>query len=311
MEFFHGRTSWDFMGKARMAATFSLILTLGSLGSLAVQRLNFGIDFTGGVLLEVGYAEAADLTAIRNEVVAGGHPDAQVQNFGSSRDVLIRLMPTPGQENSKLGQQILDLLKQSHPDTMLRRVEYVGPQVGKDLVDRGGSAVVVALILIALYVWFRFQWKFAVGAFVATLHDAIIVVGVFSVFRIPFDLSVLGAVLAIIGYSLNDTIVIFDRIRENFRKARRGTPTEIMNVSINETLSRSIITHGVTALVVVALLLFGGETLRGFAIAMMVGIVFGAYSSIFIASAIALWLNVSPAELMPPKETAREVDSTP
>lgn len=309
MEFFKGKTHIDFMGKARMAAVFSIALTLISLGSLAFRGLNFGIDFTGGVLLEVSYSEAADVAAIRTELTAGGFDDAQVQNLGSSREVLIRLLPK-GADSSQVGQKILGLLRQTHPDVQLRRVEFVGPQVGADLILSGILAVVVALLLILIYVMFRFQWKFSVGAIVATFHDAIIVVGVFSVFWIPFDLSVLAAVLAIIGYSLNDTIVIFDRIRENFRKIRRGTVSDIMNTSINDTLSRTIITHSVTSLVVVSLLAFGGKALSGFSIAMMVGIVFGTYSSIYIASSAALALKVSPVELDPPKDT-QKAESTP
>jgi preprotein translocase subunit SecF len=309
MEFFKGKTHIDFMGKARYAAAFSIALTVISLGSIAIRGLNFGIDFTGGVLLEVGYSQPADVSAIRSELTSGGYDDAQVQNLGSSREVLIRLLPK-GADSSQVGQKILALLKQTHPDVVMRRVEFVGPQVGQDLILSGVLAVVVALFLILIYVMFRFQWKFSVGAIVATFHDAIIVVGVFSVFWIPFDLSVLAAVLAIIGYSLNDTIVIFDRIRENFRKIRRGTVADIMNTAINETLSRTIITHSTTSLVVVSLLVFGGKALSGFSIAMMVGIVFGTYSSIYIASAAALALKVSPVELDPPKDT-RKAESTP
>jgi preprotein translocase subunit SecF len=309
MEFFKGKTHIDFMGKARIAAAFSVTLTLISLGSIAVRGLNYGIDFTGGVLLEVGYAGAADVGAIRRELASGGFDDAQVQNLGSSHEVLIRLLPK-STDSGQVGQKILGLLRQTHPDVQLRRVEFVGPQVGADLILSGILAVVVALLLILIYVMFRFQWKFSVGAIVATFHDAIIVVGAFSVFWIPFDLSVLAAVLAIIGYSLNDTIVIFDRIRENFRKVRRGTVSEIMNTAINETLSRTIITHSTTSLVVVSLLVFGGKTLSGFSIAMMVGIVFGTYSSIYIASTAALALKVSPIELDPPKET-KKAESMP
>jgi preprotein translocase subunit SecF len=310
MEFFKRKTHIDFMGRAREAAIFSIVVSLICIGSLVIKGLEFGIDFTGGVLVEVGYEQTADLNAIREKLSAGGFADSQVQNFGTSRDVLIRLPPREEAESGKIGQQILSVLREGGDQVALRRVEFVGPNVGEDLVSNGILAVVFALILIFFYVIFRFQWKFSAGAIVATFHDVLVVIGIFSIFSIPFDLSVLAAVLAVLGYSLNDTIVVFDRIRENFRRIRRGEVIQIFNTAINETLSRTIITHGTTSLVVVALLVFGGETLRGFAIAMMIGIVFGTYSSIYIASATALWLKVSPVELMPPKKT-EEADSTP
>lgn len=310
MNFFKKKTRIDFMGKARAAAIFSAVLSLVCVVSLAIRGLVFGIDFTGGVLLEVGYQQTADLAAIRSQLAQSGFAEAQVQNFGTSRDVLIRLPPRADAEAGKIGQEIIEVLRAKGQQVELRRVEFVGPNVGEDLVENGILALIFSLALIFIYVIFRFQWKFSAGAVVSTFHDAIVTVGIFSIFGLHFDLSVLAAVLAIIGYSLNDTIVIFDRIRENFRRMRRGTVIEIMNVSINETLSRTIITHGTTSLVVLALLIFGGETLRGFSIAMMIGIVFGVYSSIYIASATALWLDVSPAELMPPKKT-EQAEETP
>ncbi len=311
MEFFKRKTRIRFMSNAKRVSSISVALVLVSFGSLAIRGLNLGIDFTGGVLLEIGYTQTANLESVRTQLNSGGFPDAQVQNFGTSKDVLIRLLPRENAEASgQVGQQILDVLRRSDPAVQLRRVEFVGPQVGKDLTEQGALSVLFALGLILLYVMLRFQWKFAVGAVLATFHDAIVTVGVFSLFQLAFDLSVLAAVLAVIGYSLNDTIVVFDRIRDNFRTIRRGTSTEIMDIAINETLSRTINTSGVTLLVVIALLLFGGETLWGFAMALTIGILFGTYSSIYVASAITLFLNISPADLMPPKKT-EEADSMP
>ncbi len=309
MEFFHGTTTFDFMGKARPAAAFSLVLSLICIGSIIFRGLEFGIDFTGGVLIEAGYEQAPDLAVIRDELRSGGFTDALVQNFGTARDVLVRLPPREeagtdlANQGGQLGQEVLELLRQQGAKVTLRRVEFVGPNVGEDLIEGGILAVLMALFLILLYVMFRFQWKFSVGAIVATFHDVIVVLGIFSVFGLQFDLSVLAAVLAVLGYSLNDTIVVFDRVRENLKRTRRGTTLDILNTAINETLSRTVITHGATSLVVLALLLFGGATLRGFSIAMMAGIVFGTYSSIYIATATTLWLKITPADLAPPKRT--------
>jgi preprotein translocase subunit SecF len=309
MEFFRRRTRIDFMGKAVPAAVLSAVLTLIAIGSLIVRGMEFGIDFTGGVLIEVGYQEPADLGAIRQALERGGFPDAQVQTFGTARDVLVRLPPRVGSEadlasqGGELSAEIMGLLRQSGERVALRRVEFVGPNVGGDLIEGGVLAVLLSLALILVYVMFRFQWKFGVGAIVSTAHDVIVVVGIFSFFGLQFDLSVLAATLAVLGYSLNDTIVVFDRVRENLRRTRRGTTAEILNTAINETLSRTIITHGTTSLVVLALLLFGGETLRGFSIAMLSGIIVGTYSSIYIATATTMWLKVTPVDLMPPKRT--------
>lgn len=315
MELFKKVSRFPFMRYARVITTLSAALMLVSIGSLAVRGLNFGIDFTGGVLLEIGYPDAADLPAIRERLAAGGYPEAQVQNFGTSKDVLVRLPPreTAGEgpdAGGRIGQQILEVLRSGGGQVDLRRVEFVGPQVGKDLTEQGTLSVLAALALILVYVMFRFQWKFALGAVLATAHDAVVTVGIFSLFAIPFDLSVVAAVLALIGYSLNDTVVVFDRIRDNFRTVRRGTPEEIIDKSINETLSRTIITSGVTLLVVVALLVFGGEALRGFSVALAFGIVFGTYSSIYVASALAYFLKVTPADLMPVRKS-EQVDEMP
>lgn len=314
MELFNKVSRFPFMRYARFISGISVVLMVISIGSLAVRGLNFGIDFTGGVLLEVGYVDAADLPAIRRQLAAGGYPEALVQNFGTSKDVLIRLPPRedeaePG-AGGRLGQQVLGVLKAAESRVELRRVEFVGPQVGKDLTEQGTLSVLAALVLILVYVMFRFQWKFALGAVLATAHDAIVTVGIFSLFWIPFDLSVVAAVLALIGYSLNDTVVVFDRIRDNFRTVRRGTPEELIDRSINETLSRTLITSGVTLLVVIALLMFGGEALSGFSIALAFGITFGTYSSIYVASALAYFLKANPADLMPVKKQ-EQVDDMP
>ncbi len=313
MEFFSKKTSVDFLGMRRGAFLLSAVLMVGSLILLipGVRGLNFGIDFTGGVLLEMGYQGPADLVDIRERLVANGFAEAQVQNFGTSSDVLIRILPREGLAGDAIGAQILQVLKAGGSTAELRRTEFVGPQVGEELTEQGALAMLFALLMILAYIVVRFQWKFAVGAIVATLHDPIITLGVFALLGLTFDLSVLAAMLAIVGYSVNDTIVVFDRIRENFRKIRRGTPQDIMNLSINETLSRTLMTSFTTALVVVAMLVFGGETLRGFSTALMIGILIGTYSSIFVASALALQLKASPVDLMPPAKDKTALDSEP
>ena len=290
------------MRRRRVTAFLSILAVLISIVSLSTRGLNFGIDFTGGVLLEVGYPETADLAQIRQSLALEGFGEAQVQNFGTARDVMIRLLPREGLDRSQLGEEILQILRASGGDVSLRRAEFVGPQVGEELTERGGLAMLFALLMILGYIMFRFQWKFAVGAVVALVHDVIITLGIFSAFQIPFDLSVLAAILAVIGYSLNDTIVLFDRIRENFRRIRRGTAQAIMNSSINQILGRTLITSLTTLLVLIALVWLGGEAVRGFATALIIGVLVGTYSSIYTAGATALALQVSPVDLMPPKK---------
>ena len=280
----------------------SILAIVISIAALSTRGLNFGIDFTGGVLLEVGYLEAADLPQIRQSLALEGFGEAQVQNFGTARDVMIRLLPREGMDSSQLGEEILQVLRASGVDVSLRRAEFVGPQVGEELTESGGLAMLFALLMILGYIMLRFQWKFAVGAVAALVHDVIITLGIFSAFQIPFDLSVLAAILAVIGYSLNDTIVLFDRIRENFRRMRRGTAEEIMNSSINQILGRTLITSMTTLLVLIALVWLGGEAVRGFATALIIGVLVGTYSSIYTAGATALALQVSPVDLMPPKK---------
>ena len=313
MEFFSNKTNFNFLGSRKPAFLLSAVLMVGSLILLlpGVRGLNFGIDFTGGVLLEMGYKGPANLTDIRERLAANGFAEAQVQNFGTSSDVLIRILPREGLAGETVGNQILKVLKAGDASAELRRTEFVGPQVGEELTEQGALAMLFALLMIMVYIVVRFQWKFAVGAIVATLHDPIITLGFFALLGLTFDLSVLAAMLAIVGYSVNDTIVVFDRIRENFRKIRRGTPEDIMNLSVNETLSRTIMTSFTTSLVVIAMLIFGGETLRGFSTALIIGIVVGTYSSIFVASALALELKAAPVDLMPPAKDKAAADSRP
>jgi len=298
VELINNKTEINFMGRRKLAVVLSAILIVVSIGSLITRGLNLGVDFTGGLLVEVGYTEAADLDAIRGQLSAADYEGAQVQNFGSANDVLIRMLPTDDLDTAKLGEQILSVLQAGDASVTLRRIEFVGPQVGEELTERGGTAMIFALLMILAYIMFRFQWKFAVGSVAALVHDVLIVLGIFSVLQLPFDLSVLAAVLAVIGYSLNDTIVVFDRIRENFRHIRRGTAEAIMNTSINQMLGRTVITSLTTLLVLFALFLLGGEAVRGFSTALIIGIVVGTYSSIYTASAAALALNVTPEDLM-------------
>lgn len=298
------------MEKRRITAILSVVLLIVSILSLSTRGLNLGIDFTGGVLMEVGYTDVADLADIRQRLAAGGFDDALVQNFGTASDVMIRVLPQEGVESGKVGEAIMNILAEGDLTVELRRVEFVGPQVGEELTERGGLAMLFAMIMILIYIIIRFQWKFAVGSVAALIHDVILTLGTFSVFQIPFDLSVLAAILAVIGYSLNDTIVVFDRIRENFRLIRREGSEKIMNASINQMLGRTIITSLTTMMVLLALFLLGGPAVRSFAIALIIGIVVGTYSSIYTASASALALHVTPTDLLPPK-VDKEVDELP
>ncbi len=267
-----------------------------SLVSLATRGLEFGIDFTGGILLEVGYPQAADLDKIRSNLAAAGFDDAQVQRFGRDTDVLVRLPPQESAEASEVREELQQTLQRAAANrSSLRRVEFVSAQVGSELAERGALAMVVALLMIFLYVMIRFQWKFSAGAVAALAHDAIVTVGFFSIFGFPFDLTVVAAVLAVIGYSLNDTVVVFDRIRENFFTLRGVSAEEAMNTSVNEMLARTLITGLTTLLVLVALLVLGGESIAPFSIALIVGIIVGTYSSTYTASATALMLNIYAA----------------
>jgi len=307
------KTSIDFLSpvRRRIAISISIILVVVSLISLATRGLDFGIDFTGGVLLEVGYEGPADLEAIRANLAAAGFEDAQVQRFGQPNDVLVRLPPQGTSEAAEVREHLQATLEANGQKIDLRRVEFVSAQVGAELAERGALAMVIALMLIFLYVMLRFQWKFSLGAVAALVHDAIVTVGFFSIFNLPFDLTVVAALLAVIGYSLNDTVVAFDRIRENFFLLRGVSAEESMNISINEMLARTLITGLTTLLVLIALLALGGESIAPFSIALIVGIVVGTYSSIYTASATALVLNVNAQDLIEPVKDSSLIDDLP
>ena len=310
MRLLSGQTNIDFMGKRKLAFLFSLLLILISIASLATRGLSLGIDFTGGTLIEVGYPQPQALEPIREALQQDGFKGAQVQYFGSSRDVLIRLAPR-AESQAELSSHLLGLLQQLNADVEMRRVEFVGAQVGEELTTKGGLAMLYALLGILVYVTLRFEYRFSVGAVAALVHDVTITLGVFSVTQMEFDLTVLAALLAIIGYSLNDTIVVFDRIRENFRKIRKQNPAAVMNASINQTLARTLMTSLTTLLVVTALFVLGGEIIHAFAFALLVGILIGTYSSIYVASNVALQMGVSKQDLMPVKKEGAEVDDQP
>lgn len=287
------------MGKRKAAVVFSALLLSISIVSLATQQLNFGIDFTGGTLVEVGYGETVELDEVRSVLAATEFSDAVVQYFGSASDILIRVGQVQGKNSADISNEIIRVLDRSGHAVEIRRVEFVGPQVGEDLQEDGGLAMIYALIMVFLYIAFRFQRLFSVGAIAALLHDVIITIGVFSVLQLDFDLTVLAALLAVIGYSLNDTIVVFDRIRENFRRMRKGAPVEIVNASLNQTLTRTLVTSLTTLLVLTALLFLGGELIRPFSTALIIGVIIGTYSSIYVASPVTLALGISKQDLMP------------
>ena len=305
MEIVSKNLNIDFMSVRKGAVLLSIVWLVAAAVAIAVRGLNFGIDFTGGTLIEVGYAQDVQLYSVRQSLTEGGFKGAAVQRFGTLRDVLIRLAPDAvgGDDSAQLSDRVFAALSRSAPGQVeLRRVEFVGPQVGDELAEDGALAVLVSLIAILMYVAMRFEWRFAVGAVAALAHDVLFTVGLFALLQIEFDLPVLAAVLAVIGYSLNDTIVIFDRVRENFRKMRKGTPGDIVNASINQTMARTIMTSGTTLVVLLALFFLGGENIHGFSLALIVGVVIGTYSTIYVASAVALWLGVSKADLMPVKK---------
>ena len=302
--------TYDFMGQRKLAILFSVILLTVAIGSLAVQQLNWGLDFTGGTLVEVNYSETADLNAVRKTLDTEGYAGAIVVSFGTDRDVLIRL---PKGYSDAQGAELLATLEAAYDGTVeLRRIEFVGPQVGDELREQGGLAMLLALGLVMLYIAFRFQFKFAVGAVVALIHDVLVVLGFFSVTGMEFDLTVLAALLAVIGYSLNDTIVVSDRIRENFRKLRKVEPVEVINISLSETLGRTLVTSLTTMLVLMALALFGGDMINAFAIALLVGVFIGTYSSIYVAANALLIMGVNKEDLMiPVKEGSEQEEIVP
>ena len=302
----------DFLGKRKLALIVSSLLLIISIVSLAVNGLKLGIDFTGGTLVEVGYQEAADLTVLRSSLSESGFGDATVQNFGSTKDVLIRIKPQEGVSNAELSTKVLAAVNsKTNEPADLRRVEFVGPQVGDELAEDGGLALLYSMFGILIYVAWRFEHKFSLGSVVALFHDVLITLGFFSIFGMEFDLTVLAAILAVIGYSLNDTIVVYDRIRENFRELREGSSEEIMNISLNQTLSRTLMTSITTALVLVALALLGGEIIHNFAIALLIGVGIGTYSSIYVASPVVLALGITKEDLMIPVREGEEIDEMP
>ncbi len=300
----------DFLGKKNIAWIISAILIVISIVSLTMRGLNLGIDFTGGTLVEVGYQQAADLEPIRAALENAAFNDAIVQHFGTAKDVLIRLPAASDVNAAELSNQVLAALKPTG-ELSMRRVEFVGPQVGEELRDDGGLAVLYALFGILIYVALRFEYRFSLGSVAALIHDVIITIGFFSVTQAPFDLTVLAAVLAVIGYSLNDTIVVFDRIRENFRRMRKWTPLEVINGSINQTISRTLVTSLTTLLVLAALFFIGGEVIHSFALALIVGVVVGTYSSIYIASSMLVLLNVTSEDLIPEEKDEEELNELP
>jgi len=337
MEILKNQTSVDFLGKRKIALVISTILILISFISFFMNGLNLGLDFTGGTLVEVGYRDAVKIESVRSALKEGGIDDALVQHFGTPRDVMVRLPATISRQNENaadLSSSVMESLRSPFNEVpvesslsgnqqcvlngttadcqvQMRRVEFVGPQVGDELANEGGLAMLYALIGILVYVTFRFEWRFAVGSVVALVHDVAITIGVFSVFQLDFSLPVLAAVLAVIGYSLNDTIVVYDRIRENFRKMRKSNVVDIMNLAINQTLPRTILTSLTTLVVVTTLLLLGGEVIRGFSFALFVGVIVGTYSSIFVASPAVLALGISREDMMPVAKEGSKIDSQP
>ena len=302
-------TNIDFLRWRKLAMGWSIAVLLIALGSLLIRGMNLGLDFTGGTVIEVQYPESVEIPMVRETLAKAGFGDAQTQHFGTSKDVLIRIPPHNQRNAATLSNEVLRALQDAEggAGATLARAEFVGPQVGQELVEQGGLAALGALAGILVYVMFRFEWRLAVGTIAATVHDVVFTVGWFSLFHLEFDLTVLAAVLAVIGYSVNDTVVVLDRIRENFRKRRKGSVLEIMNRSINETLSRTLMTSLATLLSVIVLYFLGGTVMHGFSIAMIVGILVGTYSSIYIASASALYLGISREDLLPrAKEAADE-----
>ncbi len=299
MQLLHLKETFAFMSYRKMAMALSIVLLIGSVASMVVRGMNWGIDFTGGTLIQVSFEESADLKEIRTLMKENNFEDALVSTFGSSKDVLIRLAPRNDVKAEFLSNEILGVLqKGSTKGVQMQRLEFVGPSVGEELKEQGGLAMLTALICILVYVAFRFEWRFALGSVIALFHDVFITIGMFSLLGKEFDLTVLAAILAVIGYSLNDTIVVSDRIRENFRKIRKGSSSEIINISLTQTLSRTVITSLTTVLVLLALYIQGGTLINGFASALLFGVFVGTYSSIYVASSVALSLGISKEDLM-------------
>ncbi len=305
MEFFNPNSNIDFMGARKWAALLSILIFVLSIGALCVNGLKWGLDFTGGTQIEITYSQPADLTSIRENLYKIGFKEAQVVSYGTSRDVLISIAPRADLEQGSL----VDKVMQALPGATKQRVDFVGPQVGQELATKGILAIVVSLLATMIYIAMRFEYRLAFSSAVALIHDPVLILGVFAFFGIEFDLKALAGLLAVIGYSLNDTIVVFDRVRENFIKIRRSTPVEIMNISINQTLSRTIMTSVLTLFVVVALFVYGGETIHGFALALIIGIVVGTYSSIYVAGALAVVMGLDRKDFLPSQR--KEIDERP
>lgn len=305
MEFFNPNSKVDFMGARRFTAAFSLLIFIVSIGSLMVNGLKWGLDFTGGTQIEVSYTDSADLSAIRDHLIKIGFKEAQVVSYGTSKDVLISIAPRGDLDQMSLVDRVMQVL----PGAQKQRVDFVGPQVGQELATKGALAILVSLLATMIYIALRFEYRLAVSSAVALIHDPVLILGVFSLLGIEFDLKALAGLLAVIGYSLNDTIVVFDRVRENFVKIRRTSPVDIMNISINQTLSRTIMTSTLTLFVVVALFVYGGETIHGFSLALIIGIVIGTYSSIYVAGALAVAMGLDRKDFLPNERKA--IDDRP
>jgi len=306
MEFFKIRNDIPFMRYALIFNVVSILTFLIAVGALGFKGLNFGVEFTGGTVMEVGYSQPADLGRVRQTLGSSGLNEAVVQSFGDSQTILVRLPTDPEVTGAKLSEHVLSILQKDSPDVEVRRVDFVGSQVGKELAEKGALALLVVSIGIVIYLALRFEWKFGLAAILANLHDVIIILGFFALFQWEFSLPVLAAVLAILGYSVNESVVVFDRIRETFKKKRKATVREVINSAITRTMSRTIITHGSTQLMVLSILLFGGETLYYFALALTIGILFGIYSSIFVASPLVLWLGITREDLIKPEVKKEE-----
>ena len=301
MEFFRKVTNIDFLRIRMVTAIISAVLVIASCVTVAVKGINWGLDFTGGIIVELGYKQDAPLAPIREKLHSSSYHDAVVQSFGSPKEVVIRLAPRAGVKEQEVANDIIKVLTTDGSEVELRRVDAIGAQVGRELATQGALAIVIAMFAIMVYIAMRFERRFAISAIVALAHDPIIIVGIFSFFSIEFDLTTLAAMLAVIGYSLNDTIVVFDRVKENFIKLRKTSTMDVVNISINQTLSRTIMTSGLTLLVVIALLIYGGPTLFGFSLALLIGIIVGTYSSIYIAGACAIMLGLKRSDLLPKK----------
>lgn len=305
MEFFNPNSKIDFMGARRWTAAFSILIFVISIGALLMNGLKWGLDFTGGTQIEVTYPQAADLQQIRENLTKEGFKEAQVVSYGTSKDVLISIAPRSDIDQSHLVDKALSAM----PGATKQRVDFVGPQVGQELATKGALAIIVSLLATMIYIAMRFEYRLAVSSAVALIHDPVLILGIFAIFGIEFDLKALAGLLAVIGYSLNDTIVVFDRVRENFVKIRRSSPVEIMNVSINQTLSRTIMTSVLTLCVVLALLIYGGETIHGFSLALAIGIIIGTYSSIYVAGALAVAMGLDRKDFLPNQR--KELDDRP